>query len=460
MNAASLTTGTVLLLAQLLAAVPWLAVALVAAPKWGRVGGGRSPGNLLTTGLLMMGGAVVWLVAGLAFHRLFFYPIYLFLAGAFVAAQGFVASLQVSGRSLVTLILVAFGAALLVPPAFLMLVQDRESLEMAGRFYGAVLQVQLVIDFFVLAFAALLRLWPKGGAVALAAFREGVRQPMYWLLSGAAFLLLTVSLFIPYFTFGEDHIMYKDLGYDAIMLTAVVFGALAASMFVSDEIEGRTALTLLSKPVSRREFLLGKYFGILLAALLMFGMLGTYFEGALLYKNFLDRVDPVPQPEWIGTALQTVPVGPATDFLRGTGLWVQHTLDTLPGLVLSFSQVMVLVAVAVTLATRVPMVVNLSTVLVIFLLAHLTPTLVTIGKQAKVENPGPVAQLLGFVSQLFDVLLPDLESFRIGPALLSDNPLPPGPFVQYLASVTLYGVLYSAIVLLFGLILFEDRDLA
>jgi hypothetical protein len=360
--------------------------------------------------------------------------------------------------------LVRFGLVLLglvlLPPLFLTFVYERPSLEIAGHFYGAALQLQLIFDFFVLAFAALLKLWPKGGAVALAAFREGVRQPMYWLLAGAAFLLLTVSLFVPYFTFGEDHIMYKEIGNDVIMLTAVVFGALAASMFVSDEIEGRTALTLLSKPVSRREFLLGKYLGILMAALLMFGFLGTYFEGAMLYKNFLDRVDPVPQPEWIGAALNSVPPGPVNDFLRGTGLWTQHTLDTLPGLVLGYSQVMVLVAIAVTLATRVPMVVNLSTVLVLYLLAHLTPVLVAIGRQAKVENPGPVAQLLGFVSQLFDVLLPDLEAFRIGPALLSDNPLPPGPFVQYLASVTLYGVVYSAIVLLFGLILFEDRDLA
>jgi hypothetical protein len=349
---------------------------------------------------------------------------------------------------------------IVIPPIFLVIVDGREALEIAGRSYGAVLQMQLVLDFFVVAISVLLRAWPKGGAVALAAFREGVRQPMFWLLASAALVLLTLSLFIPYFTFGEDHIMYKELGYDAIMLTAIVFGSLAASMFVSDEIEGRTALTLLSKPVSRREFLLGKYIGILLAALLMFGFLGTYFEGALLYKNFLDRVDPVPQPEWISSSLASVPVGPAADFIRGIGLWGQHTLETLPGLVLGFSQVMVLVAIAVTLATRVPMVVNLSTVLVVFIMAHLTPVLVAIGKKAKVENPGPVAQLLGFVSQLFDVLLPDLEAFRIGPALLTDNPVPAVPFIQYLASVTFYGVLYSVIVLLFGLIFFEDRDLA
>jgi hypothetical protein len=419
MNLSNYFVGSILVLVQILAALPWLATALGEGRTLtevlgdffrGRGAGGRPAANPMGTILMTLGGIALAVVA--------------------------------------------------LPPAFLYLVDGREALEINGRLYGAILQAQLVLDFFVVAIPVLLKVWPKGGAVALAAFREGVRQPMYWLLSTVAFAILTLSLFIPYFTFGEDHIMYKELGYDIIMFTAVAFGALAASMFVSEEIEGRTALTLLSKPVSRREFLLGKYFGILLAALLMFGFLGCYFEGALLYKGFLDRVDPAAQPEWISTAISYAPAGPMADLLQGLGFWVDHTLSTLPGLVLAFSQVMVLVAIAVTLATRVPMVVNLSTVAAVFLLSHLTPALVAVGKQAKAQNPGPVAQLLGFVSNLFDVLLPDLEAFRIGPTLLTDNPLPAREFTLYLASVTFYGVLYSVIVLLLGLILFEDRDLA
>jgi hypothetical protein len=64
------------------------------------------------------------------------------------------------------------------------------------------------------------------------------------------------------------------------------------------------------------------------------------------------------------------------------------------------------------------------------------------------------------MAQLFDMLLPNLESFRLEPALLNDTPLDPVAFGRYLASVSLYGLLYTGIVLLFGLILFEDRDLA
>src|SRR6266545_2994361 len=58
-----------------------------------------------------------------------------------------------------------------------------------GRIYGAILQAQLIADFFVLVFALMLWLWPKGGAVALSAFRESLRQPMFW-------LLFIISLFL------------------------------------------------------------------------------------------------------------------------------------------------------------------------------------------------------------------------------------------------------------------------
>src|SRR5205085_9193201 len=126
--------------------------------------------------------------------------------------------------------------------------------------------------------------------------------PMYWLLFGAAFLGMWIMPFVPYYTFGEDHIMVKELGYDTIMYLSAVIGTLAASMFVTEEIEGRTAVTLMSKPVSRRQFLLGKFAGILLVGLLMFGVLGEHFEGTLLLKRYLDKMDPMTTPEWV-TAL-------------------------------------------------------------------------------------------------------------------------------------------------------------
>jgi hypothetical protein len=342
------------------------------------------------------------------------------------------------------------------------MVRESSTLEVWGQIYAAVLQLQLLADAFILIFALLLLLWPKGGAIALAAFREGVRQPMFWLLFGVAFVAMTASPLIPYFTFGEDHLVVKEIGIDTIMLTAAVFGALAASMSISEEIEGRTAVTVMSKPVSRRHFLIGKFLGIVLAAGVLFALLGTYYEGIALFKHWWDKADPEPVPQWVVATLEkwSLP-GEPSDLLRGVGLWTHLTLDTAPGIILGFAQVMVLVAIAVSLATRVPMVVNLVAVVVIFFLAHLTPVLVSIGYEAQRTNPtAAVSQILYFMAQLFDLLLPNLESFRLEPALLSETPISFGDFAKYLGSVSLYGLLYTSIILLFGLILFEDRDLA
>jgi len=378
---------------------------------------------------------------------------------------------------LVQRLLIALAACFAIPVLVLTLVQDRNSLEIVGRTYAALLQLQITLDVFILVFALLLNFWPKGGAVALAAFREGVRQWLFWLLTGLGAMFMLLSIFVPYFTFGEDYLMVKQLGYDTIMLVAVLFGALTASLSISEEIEGRTAITVMSKPVSRRQFMLGKFAGIILAALFMFGALGIVFEGVLVGKHWWDRLDVDPTqaamtpsqpiigvvttPRWVNTTLEAWKLpGAIADVLRGVGQWTAHTLDTMPGLVLCYSQVMVLVGLAVALATRVPMVVNLTTVLVVFFLSHLTPVLVAIAARARATDSGPVPQLLSFVAGVFDTILPDLSMFSMDPALLSDVAPDPSLFARYVGAVSLYGVVYTAIVLLFGLILFEDRDLA
>src|SRR5262249_43408086 len=154
-----------------------------------------------------------------------------------------------------------------------------------------------------------------------------------------------------------------------------------------DEIEGRTAVTVMSKPVSRRQFMLGKFLGVVLACLFLFGLLAVVFEQVLMVKHWWDRLETLEVSKKTLTPsgaslVGIVPTSPyllgsiqssglpeqAQDLLRGVAQWVSHAGDTLPVLALCFSQVMVLVALSVALATRVPMVVNVVTVLAVFFL--------------------------------------------------------------------------------------------
>src|SRR4051794_30479040 len=113
-------------------------------------------------------------------------------------------------------------------------------------------------------------------AVAQAAYKESIRQPLFWFLLIFMIFLMGASILIPYFTLGEDLKMLKELQLSGILLPPLILTFFTAAISVSEEIEGRTAVTLLSKPVARRDFLLGKYLGILAAALLMIILLTIF----------------------------------------------------------------------------------------------------------------------------------------------------------------------------------------
>src|SRR6516225_2292034 len=104
---------------------------------------------------------------------------------------------------------------------FLGFLKGSSSLELYGRAYGSILHIQIVVGLFIGAFQLILLVWPKGGAVALAAFREGIRQPMFWLLALGGLMVLTIAMIVPYFTFGDDYKMMKQICFDTAMLGAV-----------------------------------------------------------------------------------------------------------------------------------------------------------------------------------------------------------------------------------------------
>src|SRR6478672_9026539 len=96
-------------------------------------------------------------------------------------------------------------------------------------------------------------------------FFASIVQPIYSLLMGLGAAILVIFALLPFFTLGEDTIMFKSVGLDVIMLLVLIATLFATSRTIFDEIEDRTMLTLMSKPVKRWEVLLGKYFGIILA---------------------------------------------------------------------------------------------------------------------------------------------------------------------------------------------------
>ena len=177
------------------------------------------------------------------------------------------------------------------------------------------------------------------------------------MLAAIAGFWLIASIFIAYFTFGEDIKMYKDTGLTTISFACLLLALLTASSTVAEEIEGKTAITLLSKPINRRQFIFGKFLGIEFGVATLFLFLGTLFALGVAYKYSYDLRESAGE---------------------GQGRQMEQVLQVLPGLVLGFFEVTVLTSVSVAISTRMPMLVNLVVCISIFFLGHLTPVLVNV----------------------------------------------------------------------------------
>src|SRR5262245_26458488 len=238
---------------------------------------------------------------------------------------------------------------------------------------------------------------------------------MFWLIFGLAALLILVSTVIPYFTLGDDYKLMKQVGFDTVMLLSGLFGLLTASITVNEEIEGRTAITVISKPVSRRQFFIGKYLGILLACWVMTLLLGWVLTWALHIKPRFDPLDDVVDPmpyevaRWLSPQFDAlVPTVEGSAWAAGMGTWMGHTLAHHLGLFRIFGQVMILLAICTALATRVQFVVNLVICLGVFLIGNLSPIMVHVTD--KRENEGnPAFKMVRLIHRLFNAVLTHLD---------------------------------------------------
>ncbi|TWT67729.1 ABC-2 family transporter protein [Posidoniimonas polymericola] len=285
-----------------------------------------------------------------------------------------------------------------------------------------------VLSVFALYFA-LQWLLPAISNISVATAKEAVGQPLFllFLLIGGAALLIYIV--IPYNTFGEDVKMLKDSGLTTIMVLAMIFAMWTASATVAEEIEGKTALTLLSKPISRRQFIIGKYFGILWPVLVMFVVLGPILMASVSYKVVYDaRETSNPQPKWEECYDEMIQVP--------------------SGLTLAFMETAILSAISVAISTRLPMMPNLIICGSIYVLGHLGPLIVQ-------SSIGQI-EFVAFFGRLISVVIPNLDNLNIQAAIAAGVPVPS----VYLWMAAGYTLLYCTAAMLLALILFEDRDVA
>ncbi len=100
--------------------------------------------------------------------------------------------------------------------------------------------------------------------VARHVFKESVRDRVLYAIAGFAVLLVAASILIGQITAGQDVKIIKDLGLATIELAGALMTIFIGVGLVAREIERKSVFSLLAKPLARWEFIVGKYFGLVL----------------------------------------------------------------------------------------------------------------------------------------------------------------------------------------------------
>ncbi len=281
-------------------------------------------------------------------------------------------------------------------------------------------------------------------------FVESVLQPIYALtLALGAVILLTFAA-LPFFTLGEDTKMFKAVGLDVLLVLVLLGTLFACSRSIFEEIEDRTMLTLMSKPIRKWEVLVGKYLGIVGSALLAVVILGGLMALCLYWRIPGDAQLRTTSPD-------------DRELLQIADLRRMNLAGLWPSLVLMWFQVSTLAAIGVALSTRFSLVVNLPAVLLFYIAGNLTRFLGT----AVADQQWAVRGLV----YLGSLLLPYLEIFDLRPLTVfatvrvgqtfADDPQGVSLWTlwSYVGLAFLYCATYSAFVLAAGMWVFETREL-
>jgi len=133
--------------------------------------------------------------------------------------------------------------------------------------------------------------WVQIRAIALNTFREGVRSRIFYILFAFAVAMILFSAVMGVLTIGSRSKIILDLGLTFISFFTVMTAIFVGIGLVYQEVERKTIYNVLSKPVSRTRFLLGRYLGLMsLLAANLAAMILLLAAVLLLFRGFTWKI--------------------------------------------------------------------------------------------------------------------------------------------------------------------------
>ena len=260
--------------------------------------------------------------------------------------------------------------------------------------------------------------------VARAVFKESVRDRVPYSMVAFAVLLIAASYLISQLTAGQDLKIIKDLGLAAISWFGLLIAIFIGIGLVSKEVERRSVFAVLSKPLTRGQFILGKYTGLVVTLIVNLSAMTAAFALVLAYMD--------------AAALPEVKAG-----------WPAPALDLrlLVAVGLTVAELMIVTAIALFFSTFSSPLLSALLTFGLWVAGHFNQDLRNF--EAVLDVPA-----VAWVARALYYLLPNLAPFNIRAEAAHGIDVPAGDVLLTLG----YAGVYITILLVAAIAVFRRRD--
>jgi len=279
-------------------------------------------------------------------------------------------------------------------------------------------------------------------AIGRNTFTELVRQKVFYFLLLFALMVIGNSAFLAKFSFQEEFQMLKDVSLGAMSVFLSLLAILATAMLLPRDIEERTIFTILSKPVPRHEYLLGKLLGVVILLTLSTLVMGALFIGVLLLREQAVITEThrslAGSPSELAAALAEVG--------KSAFRW-----DLMPAMAILLVKAVLLASLTLLISTFATS--GIFAILVAasaYFIGHLQVT----AREYWMSGIG-IHWWTRLFTAVIALLFPDLQAFNLTDDIVAGHALPAGVFWQTLALGGVYTAVYYAVACFF----FQNREL-
>ena len=274
-------------------------------------------------------------------------------------------------------------------------------------------------------------------------FTQLVRMKVFYFLAVFALLMIAASFFeMPYSrttenTAEQELIILKSTAMGSMAIFSVLFAIAATALLIPKDLEDRTLYTILSKPVPRLDYLLGKLAGVLMLVLVSLALMDGLLCAVLDYRTDELLAAEMERGKALGWPKEYFEMRYESISQQGV------TWDLQAGVASIFFKAMIMAAVALLISTfSSSTLFTIVIAVVIYFIGHFTADARNYWLHSQGAN---ASENLKIASQGVALIFPDFQLYNIIDATIEGKTVPSGIFRRLATLTLLYTGIYSVL---------------